>query len=61
MISSGRLSSETPLTLDEAGAMARVEAHEVRRAIDSKQLRATQERGEWVVLVGDLRRWLARR
>ena len=57
---SQRLSNGTPLSVDEVATASRRERAEVMRAIDSRQLRARQERGEWIVLVEDMRTWLGR-
>jgi excisionase family DNA binding protein len=58
---SGRLPAGTALTVDQAASMGRVSARDVLRAIDSRRLRAKQVRGEWQILVEDVRRWIARR
>jgi hypothetical protein len=55
-----RLTSGTPLSVDEVAAYARRDKRDVQRAIDSRQLRARQVKGEWAVLVEDMRNWLAR-
>lgn len=55
-----RLSAGTPLTVDQVADASRRSRQDVLRAIDSKQLRARQERGDWVILVEDMRRWLSR-
>lgn len=55
-----RLSAGTPLTVDQVAEASRRSRQDVLRAIDSKQLRARQERGDWVILVEDMRRWLSR-
>ncbi len=56
-----RLPAGSTLTVDQVAQAARRDRRDVLRAIDSHQLRAHQERGEWVILVEDMRRWLARR
>lgn len=56
-----RLPAGTPLSVDQVAQAAQLEQREVLRAIESKHLRARQERGQWVILVEDMRRWLARR
>jgi excisionase family DNA binding protein len=58
---SGRLPAGTALTVDQAASMGRVSALDVLRAIDSRRLRAKQVRGEWQILVEDVRRWIAHR
>lgn len=55
-----RLSEGSALSVDEVVSASRRNRREVMRAIDSRQLRARQEKGEWVVLVEDMRAWLAR-
>ena len=55
-----RMSNGTPLSVDEVATVSRRDRAEVMRAIDSRQLRARQERGEWIVLVEDMRTWLGR-
>jgi hypothetical protein len=55
-----RLTSGTPLSVDQVATYARRDKREVQRAIDSRQLRARQVKGEWSVLVEDMRNWLAR-
>jgi hypothetical protein len=55
-----RLSRGTPLSIDQVASYARRDKREVQRAIDSRQLRAREVKGEWSVLVEDMRSWLAR-
>ncbi len=55
-----RLSRGTPLSIDQVASYARRDRREVQRAIDSRQLRAREVKGEWSVLVEDMRSWLAR-
>ena len=40
--------------------MSRRDRRDVMRAIESRKLRANQVKGEWVILVEDMRAWLAR-
>jgi hypothetical protein len=56
----GRLSEGSTLSVDQVVSASRRNRREVMRAIESRQLRARQEKGEWVVLVEDMRAWLAR-
>ncbi len=55
-----RLSSGSPLSVDQVASYSRRDKREVLRAIESRQLRARQVQGEWSVLVEDMRSWLAR-
>jgi hypothetical protein len=55
-----RLSDGTPLSVDDVVAASRRDRGQVMRAIDSRALRARQDRGEWIVLVEDMRAWLSR-
>jgi hypothetical protein len=55
-----RLSEGSSLSVDQVVSVSRRSRREVMRAIDSRQLRARQTKGEWVVLVEDMRAWLAR-
>ena len=55
-----RLTRGTPLSIDQVASYARRDKREVQRAIDSRQLRAREVKGEWSVLVEDMRNWLAR-
>jgi hypothetical protein len=55
-----RLSEGSSLSVDQVVSVSRRNRHEVMRAIDSRQLRARQAKGEWVVLVEDMRAWLSR-
>ena len=57
---SERLPAGTPLSVDQVAEASRRDRHDVLRAIESKKLRARQDRGEWVVVVEDMRRWLSR-
>ena len=57
---SERLPAGTPLSVDQVAQASRRDRQDVLRAIESKKLRARQDRGEWVVVVEDMRRWLAR-
>ena len=56
-----QLPAGSKLTVDQVAQAAPRDRREVLRAIDSRHLRARQERGEWVILVEDMRRWLTRR
>ncbi len=56
----GRLADDAALTVDDVASISRRERHEVLTAIGNRTLAARQERGEWVVRAGDMRRWLAR-
>lgn len=56
----GRLSEGSTLSVDQVVSASRRNRRDVMRAIESRQLRARQEKGEWVVLVEDMRAWLAR-
>jgi hypothetical protein len=55
-----RLTSGTTLSVDQVASFSRRDKRDVQRAIDSRKLRARQVQGEWVVLVEDMRSWLAR-
>ncbi len=55
-----RLSDGTPLSVDDVVAASGRDRALVMRAIDSRALRARQERGVWIVLVEDMRSWLGR-
>lgn len=57
---SERLPAGTPLSVDQVAEATRRDRQDVLRAIESKKLRARQDRGEWVVFVEDMRRWLSR-
>jgi hypothetical protein len=57
---SERLSQGSPISVDQVVALSRRARRDVLRAIESRALRAWQEQGEWVVLVEDMRAWLAR-
>ncbi|HEU4910877.1 MAG TPA: hypothetical protein VFV76_03170 [Actinomycetes bacterium] len=57
---SERLPAGTPLSVDQVAEASRRDRQDVLRAIESKKLRARQDRGEWVVVVEDMRRWLSR-
>lgn len=57
---SERLPAGTPLSVDQVAEASRRDRQDVLRAIESKMLRARQDRGEWVVVVEDMRRWLSR-
>ncbi len=61
MSASDRLPAGSSLTLDQVAGLAKVSPDEVLTAIRNRQLRAEQRRGEWEILVEDMRRWLARR
>ncbi len=52
---------ESLLTLPQVAQMARVDLLVVTDAVRDKKLSAHQERGDWMVRVSDMRRWLARR
>jgi hypothetical protein len=54
-----RLSDGTPLSIDQVISVSRRERRDVMRAIESRKLRANQVKGEWVILVEDMRSWLA--
>ena len=54
-----RLSDGTSLSVDQVISVSRRDRREVMRAIDSRKLRARQVQGEWVILVEDMRSWLA--
>ena len=54
------LSTGTPLSVDQVAEVSRRDRGDVLRAIDSRKLRAKQERGVWIVLVEDMRTWLGR-
>jgi subtilisin-like proprotein convertase family protein len=56
-----RLARGTTLSVDQVATFSRREGHEVVRAIESRQLRAKQVKGEWTILVEDMRSWLSRR
>ena len=55
-----RLSDGSPLSVDQVISMSRRDRRDVMRAIESRKLRANQVKGEWVILVEDMRAWLAR-
>jgi hypothetical protein len=55
-----RLPDGTPLSVDDVVAASGRDRAQVMRAIDSRALRARQERGEWLVQVQDMRTWLSR-
>lgn len=61
MTVTGRLPENGLLSVDDVAAISRRERSEVLRAIDNRSLIARQQRGEWVVAVQDMRRWLSRR
>lgn len=61
MSTSDRLPAGSSLTLDQVAGLARVTREDVLTAIRNKHLRAEQRRGEWEILVEDMRRWLSRR
>jgi hypothetical protein len=54
-----RLPAGTLLSVDQVAQASRRETQEVLRAIESRRLRAKQDRGEWAILVEDMRRWLS--
>lgn len=54
-----RLSDGSQLSVDQVISASRRDRRDVMRAIDSRKLRARQVRGEWVILVEDMRNWLA--
>ena len=56
-----RLDPEALLTLDQAAELSRLDPQLVREAIRDHRLRAEQHKGELLVRVADLRRWLNRR
>ena len=56
-----RHAADKELALDEVAAMARVDEATVAAAVRDRSLRATQRRGQWIVQVADVRRWLAQR
>jgi hypothetical protein len=49
------------LTLDQVAVMARADKAVVDKAVRDRKLAARQVRGEWMVQVADVRRWLSRR
>jgi hypothetical protein len=49
------------MTVDQVASIARIDRLDVLKAIDSKRLLASQERGEWRIEVEDMRRWLSHR
>ena len=55
-----RLTDGTPLSIDQVISVSRRDRRDVMRAIESRKLRASQVKGEWVILVEDMRAWLAR-
>jgi hypothetical protein len=55
-----RLSDGSPLSVDQVISVSRRDRRDVMRAIESRKLRANQVKGEWVILVEDMRTWLAR-
>ena len=55
-----RLSDGSPLSVDQVISVSRRDRRDVMRAIESRRLRANQVKGEWVILVEDMRAWLAR-
>jgi hypothetical protein len=55
-----RLSRGTTLSVDQVATFSRRDPRDVIRAIDSRQLRAKQVKGEWAILVEDMRSWLSR-
>jgi hypothetical protein len=55
-----RLTDGAPLSVDQVISMSRRDRRDVMRAIESRKLRANQVKGEWVILVEDMRAWLAR-
>ena len=55
-----RLSDRSRLSVDEVVSLSRRERAQVMQTIDSRALRARQERGEWIILVEDMRTWLGR-
>jgi hypothetical protein len=55
-----RLSDGSPLSVDQVISVSRRDRRDVMRAIESRKLRANQVKGEWVILVEDMRAWLAR-
>ena len=55
-----RVPEDATLTVDQVAAIARRDRQTVLRAIDNRALAAHQQRGEWVVLARDMRRWLGR-
>ena len=55
-----RLSDGSPLSVDQVISVSRRDRRDVMRAIESRKLRASQVKGEWVILVEDMRAWLAR-
>jgi hypothetical protein len=55
-----RLAADTELTVDRVVALSGRDRHAVLAAIEHRKLRARQSRGEWIVTVADMRRWLSR-
>jgi hypothetical protein len=55
-----RLSRGTTLSVEQVATFSRRDPRDVVRAIDSRQLRAKQVKGEWAILVEDMRSWLSR-
>ena len=60
VIETTRLPGDASLTVDQVASITRRDPHVVRQAIANRSLVARRERGEWVVRVRDMRRWLAR-
>ena len=52
---------DTLLSLHEVAQMARVDLLVVTDAVRDRKLVARQVRGDWMVTVADMRRWLSRR
>lgn len=57
----GRLDPEALLTLEQAAELSRLDPQVVREAVRDRRLRTEQHKGELLVRVADLRRWLKRR
>jgi hypothetical protein len=52
---------DTLLSLHEVAQMSRVDLLVVTDAVRDRKLVARQVRGDWMVTVADMRRWLSRR
>ena len=52
---------DTLLSLYEVAQMSRVDLLVVTDAVRDRKLVARQVRGDWMVAVADMRRWLSRR